>query len=285
MGRLDCEWKRTIKDAQGFERVVRCNRCGNCRVIRQLGWTLRLCLEQRSTGAATFVTTTYEEAQRPGFLRYSDMQSCLRRLRKSFQKPVRFFCCGQYGTKYGREHWHTIFYGVSPVEMAGLFRTSLSAIPGQDPQALAVSPTALWPHGSTHIAPFHLNRAKYVSKYVLRTGDRREAENVVRMSLRPGIGLDEIERIGVYLATEKPVWDRVPGWWRVGTSYLPLDRMARQRLCAGFEGAGGVIKHKSQERLPAHYEARVYALCGDIVRGSPVNLERAEKLEAERTVF
>lgn len=279
-------YPRNIKQEDGFQLLVRCNRCVNCSVIRQLGWTLRLCLEQRSSGLAAFVTTTYAEEKRPGFLRYADMQGFLKRLRKSLPKPVRFFSCGQFGTKYGREHWHTIFFGVSEVEMATQLGTSLSVIPGHDPQALAAQPTALWPHGSTHVAGFNLNRAKYVARYVLRSGEDRERENVVQMSRRPGIGLDELEQIGRYLQTVKPEWDTVPGWWRVGGAYFPLDRIARARLIAAFEGAGGVIKHKNAERLALHGQARIYALAGDVLRpGAAIDLERAHRLELERTVF
>lgn len=287
MGKLGCLSPITLKDQDGFQQLVQCNHCINCSIRRQLGWSLRICLEQRSTGSACFITNTYNEDQRIGRLHYPHIQRFLKRFRKSFGKPVRFFSCGQYGTKHGREHWHTILFNVTPAEAADQFRTQLMGIPGRSLQGLQPQATALWPHGSTHIGEVNISSARYVARYVLRTGDKDdERQNVVQMSRRPGIGLGELERIGHYLADVKPVWEATPGWWKVNGSLYPLDSNAREKLEAAFIGRGGTILQRDKSALMRHSEARMFALAGDLLLpGAAVKLERIIARDMERSPF
>lgn len=105
------------------------------------------------------------------------------------------------------------------------------------------------------------------------------------MSLRPGIGLDRIRQIGRHLGQQRAYWEQLPGWWKLGTSYYPLDKTARKVLKEAFEAAGGTVG-AVKSNLVFHSEARLTALCGDILRPgkdcSDVSYLRLEKRELER---
>lgn len=282
---MQCLSPVQISMADGFKQLVQCNHCLNCSIRRQLSWTIRICLEAQSIGSSVFMTLTYDETTRKGYLDYPDVQKFMKRLRKSIPNTVRFFCCGQYGTRLGREHWHVILFGVGLPQMAELSGMRLMPIPGRGLQGLAASPTGLWPHGSIHIAETNVPRARYAARYCLKTGPRGE-ENVVQMSRKPGIGLDEIRRIGTYLASVKPEWERVPGWWRMGKSLYSLDHTARQSLATAFKAGGGTILREGISPLVAHSEARMYALVGELLRPEcRVSVERVHRMELERGRF
>lgn len=282
---MQCLSPIQISMDDGFKQLVQCNHCLNCSIRRQLSWTIRICLEAQSSTSTAFTTLTYEETDRPGYLRYPDVQKFMKRLRKGTPDTVRFFCVGQFGTKYGREHWHVILFGVGLPQMAEKLGANLRPTLGRGIQGLAPQATELWPHGSTHIAELNVERARYAARYALRTGTRPD-ENVVQMSRKPGIGLDQIRQIGAYLATEKPEWDRVPGWWRLGKSLMPLDKNARDALAEAFKAAGGVILHEEKSALLRHSEARMYALAGDALKPDcRVSYEQLHRRELERGTF
>lgn len=281
---MKCLTPVQLKTQDGYLQLVQCNHCLNCSIRRQLGWTIRICLEGSLSGLSTFTTLTYDEAHRRGHLHYPDVQGYMKRLRKTFPNTVRFFCVGQYGGSSGREHWHIILFGVTPQAMAEKLKTPLSAIPGRGLQGLAPLGTALWPHGSTHIAELNTQRARYAARYSLRTGPRGD-ENIVQMSRKPGIGVDAIRQIGAYCATVAPQWERVPGWWRMGKSLYSLDHTSREALGAAFKQKGGVILREGLSPLEGDLEARQYVLSGELWRGDLVNrvkVQRIERRELER---
>jgi len=286
---MQCQNPVELKLPDGSKRLVQCNHCLNCGIARQLGWTIRICLEAQEHISSSFATLTYTDENRPGFLRYPDVQLFLRRLRKTTPNTVRFFCCGQHGTKYGREHWHIILFGASMEHLCQLSNAKLLIIPGQDPQGLAQSGTALWPGGSMHIAPLNVHRARYAARYSLRsTLSDKKTENVVNMSRKPGIGLDRIRQIGSWMGQQRPYWEELPGWWKMGTSYYPLDKSARVALRQSFEAAGGSVG-PAKSNLVFDAEARLTALCGDILKpgkfSRDVSLLRFNKRELDRGSF
>lgn len=103
--------------------------------------------------------------------------------------------------------------------------------------------------------------------------------------MRPGIGLDRIRQIGTWLGSQRAYWEALPGWWKLGTSYYPLDKTARKVLKASFEAAGGTVG-AVKSNLVFHSEARLTALCGDILapgkHSRDVSYLRFNKRELER---
>lgn len=96
---------------------VPCRECPICIKKRTNEWTMRLQHElelQQWTGC--FATLTYEDLLCPtqGVIK-EDITKFLKRLRKKSQTSgIKYFICGEYGTKTYRPHYHAILIGIRP---------------------------------------------------------------------------------------------------------------------------------------------------------------------------
>lgn len=121
-----------------------CCACTQCQAKRSNNWVIRNWYESKHHEKKCFITLTY--AKQPFFLVRKDMQDFLKRFRyeinkeyfegiKKYKKSIkndefyeekiqawkidnadkltkiRFFYCGEYGSKHGRAHFHLIIYG------------------------------------------------------------------------------------------------------------------------------------------------------------------------------
>lgn len=170
-------------------------------------WSLRCVHEAQLHKLNSFVTLTYSPGNLPpgGSLRYRDFQLFMKRLRKRFHVPVRFFVCGEYGEDLSRPHYHACLFGIDfpdkkPVTYLGkrgAFRSALLE--------------KLWGLGHTHLGELNVRSAAYAARYVLKkvTGNAADshyrvvdldgvvserAPEFARMSLRPGIGARWLEK-------------------------------------------------------------------------------------------
>jgi len=107
---------------------VPCGKCENCIRRRRLEWAFRMEAELRFCKTAYFVTLTYNDDNIPitaygdpstgeaigGFtLSKRDFQLFMKRLRKATgDDMVRYFACGEYGSKTLRPHYHAIIFGL-----------------------------------------------------------------------------------------------------------------------------------------------------------------------------
>lgn len=101
---------------------VPCGQCIACRLNYAKFWSIRMMQEMKHHDSACFATLTYDDEHlndicedfgQPVLVK-SDIQKFWKRLRK--ERKVRYFCCGEYGDRFGRPHFHAIIYGVSPSE-------------------------------------------------------------------------------------------------------------------------------------------------------------------------
>lgn len=95
-----------------------CGKCLACREQSAKTWRLRCELEAMVEPNFAFVTLTYSNENLPffGSLQPSHLSSYLKRLRKSLDYPIRFFACGEYGTKRKRPHYHLIIFGLKEAD-------------------------------------------------------------------------------------------------------------------------------------------------------------------------
>lgn len=206
-----------------------CGTCLPCSLNRRRMWTARLVLESYDHGDSVFVTLTYVDD--PWSLVPRDLTNFLKRLRKSLNRPIRFFACGEYGDQSGRPHFHVILFGVSR-----LF----------DSEKIYQA----WGHGFVDVGDVTPRSCAYVCGYLVKKDKRRWGSGVlqgrhpeyVRMSLKPGIGSCAIDSIS------KQLMDRgassavafvgdVPSEVRIAGKKYPLGRYLRSLLrCAvGWE--------------------------------------------------
>ena len=96
---------------------VGCGQCIPCRINRRRVWTLRLVLESLCHDDSCFVTLTYDDdalAAVGQSLDPAELQTFMKRLRNYYPpRSVKFFGVGEYGSKFGRPHYHLLLYGVS----------------------------------------------------------------------------------------------------------------------------------------------------------------------------
>lgn len=143
--------------------LVPCNRCEVCRQNRLSDWVVRLTAEYRSCVFSYFITLTYNDANLPindngdSCLVKRDVQLFMKRLRKRlFNHSIRYFTVGEYGTRFGRAHYHSIIFSDKPITYDD-FNTS-------------------WDLGFIHIGQVTAKSISYVAKYVFsekgKYGDR-----------------------------------------------------------------------------------------------------------------
>lgn len=174
--------------------LLPCGSCVACLLNRSRQHAIRCVHESEMHERSCFVTLTYDEEHLPyaGSLVKEHMSRFMRDLREKFEEPIRFFGCGEYGSRWGRPHYHLIVYGVDFVQdryVAG--RRS-----GED---VYRSPCleSVWKMGRSEIGSATFESAAYVARYVAtKCSDSglagREPEFLLS-SLKPGIGVPWIE--------------------------------------------------------------------------------------------
>jgi hypothetical protein len=168
---------------------IPCGKCLGCLEDRAKDWTCRNLMELKTCDNAIFLTLTYDESHLPinhGFptLNKTDLSAFLKRLRKHFEPfKLRFFACGEYGTRTFRPHYHLIVYGYPYFENRWAETDELSKI---------------WKNGNVYLGSVTAQSIAYVSRYVVKKQgitsalNKYQQKEFVDMSRRPGIGADWI---------------------------------------------------------------------------------------------
>ncbi len=154
-------------------KVLPCGKCIMCRRGKVNEWAYRLCLEKSIWRDVSFITLTYNDANLPknGLLVKTDLQKFFKRLRK--YRNIRYFACGEYGSQFGRPHYHAIVFGLSYKDVELVEKT--------------------WNRGFVKVLPFQEQSAFYVAKYCTKSF-QQEKEGVrefVIMSKRLALGFYE----------------------------------------------------------------------------------------------
>lgn len=182
---------------------ISCGQCIGCRLERSRQWAMRCVHEASLYEDNCFLTLTYKPECLPAdkSLNVKHYQDFMKRLRKKYApKKIRFFHCGEYGSKNQRPHYHAIIFNHDFTDKI-LFKD-------QDGISLYTSPSLdqLWPFGFSTIGAVTFESAAYVARYITKkvTGELAEAHYQVvdsstgeihqlkpeytTMSRRPGIG-------------------------------------------------------------------------------------------------
>lgn len=96
-----------------------CGQCMPCRINRSRAWVGRILLESYQYPASAFVTLTYndEEVPKDGCLSKRALQLFFKLLRQEIApRKIRYYAVGEYGSLYGRPHYHAIVFGLFPHE-------------------------------------------------------------------------------------------------------------------------------------------------------------------------
>ncbi|UPW40815.1 replication initiator protein [Sigmofec virus UA08Rod_6727] len=88
---------------------------------RVADWTDRVICESLNHAESCVVTLTYNDQHLPahGWLCKRDLQLFFKRVRKVYK--IRYFACGEYGSKGQRPHYHVIIFGWCPKDIQYFF--------------------------------------------------------------------------------------------------------------------------------------------------------------------
>ncbi len=96
---------------------VPCGKCPPCKLRRINDWVFRLKQEDKVSSSSCFITLTYDTTHVPisknGFmtLKKRDYQLFMKRLRKKMPGiKLKYYACGEYGSKTKRPHYHAILF-------------------------------------------------------------------------------------------------------------------------------------------------------------------------------
>lgn len=179
-----------------------CGKCIGCRMARARAWAARCWHEAQFHEKNTFLTLTYA----PDFLPKNKKGKCIvsvahyqafmKRFRTYLDRhhdgtKIRFFHCGEFGSKRGRSHYHALIFGFDFPDKKFYKFNKLG-------QPLYRSDTLdrLWGKGICVIGDLTYQSAGYVARYCLKKeygnkSDRGSGRSeYITMSNRPGIGYE-----------------------------------------------------------------------------------------------
>lgn len=185
-----------------------CGQCIGCRLERSRQWAIRCVHEASLYEKNCFITLTYRDADLPQdmSLNVRHFQLFMKRLRKKYGSKIRFYHCGEYGSQFGRPHYHACLFNFDfPDKELWTIR---------DGTRLYVSESLndLWCKGFCSVGEVTFESAAYVARYIMKkingdaaaehyqyicpiTGEiySRKPEYTT-MSRKPGIAMDWFEK-------------------------------------------------------------------------------------------
>lgn len=191
-GKRSLVWNRNLAFGAALPVIIPCGHCCGCRISRARQWAVR-CMHEASLYLNNcFVTFTFspEHLDSKGSLRKEDFVLFMKRLRKKFGNGIRFFHCGEYGTKLRRPHHHAILFNCDfpdkvPCGMSNGYQMYKSETLNK-----------LWGKGFCSIGSVTFESAGYIARYHLKKVSGDDAEDhygdlvpeYITMSNRGGIG-------------------------------------------------------------------------------------------------
>lgn len=171
-----------------------CGKCNECRRAKSYEWALRCYLESTYHKHNCMVTLTYDNAHNDGELHKRDLQLFFKRLRKSiYPAKLRYFGCGEYGSRGGRPHYHICIFGYCPNDLEYFFTSNDSKEKIYKSKSLA----DIWGLGYISVGELTMQGALYSSLYMQKYNsvENKITKPFLVMSRRPGIANNFIEHI------------------------------------------------------------------------------------------
>lgn len=184
----------------------------------------------------TFCTLTYDDKNLPndGSVHVRDVQLFMKKLRKSYDKKIRFFACGEYGDIYKRPHYHLALFNY-PNCLYGISRISKD----RECCATCANVSKAWGKGFIQLGALEPKSMGYIAGYVCKKMTRKDDPRLegkepefARMSLRPGLGYDMMHEVAHTLmeyGLDETLVD-VPPTLAHGSRHYPLGRYLRRNL-------------------------------------------------------
>ena len=162
-----------------------CGKCLACRINKSKDWAVRCCLEASCYDDNYFVTFTYSDDKLPGDLKLhrEHLTDFIKRLRH-YYPGVRYFGCGEYGSRTKRPHYHLILFNFPIKDLRCVSKGSLGGYYYESKQL-----EKIWSHGNILIGEVSYSSCAYVARYATKKlyGSPSNDEFIC-MSTKPGLG-------------------------------------------------------------------------------------------------
>lgn len=163
---------------------VPCGKCTECQEQYSNEWAFRAVQEASFHSESCFVTLTYEN--NPVMLQPDDLTKFLKRLRRRIEPiKIRYFACGEYGSKGLRPHYHLLIFGWKPQDLIPFKKDNRG-------NQIYLSPflSEVWHYGFTSVGDITISSAKYCAKYMQKFQElpKNFVRPFTRVSLKPGLG-------------------------------------------------------------------------------------------------
>lgn len=203
--------------------TIPCGQCEDCRIKRSKEWAQRIILESQQYEHNWFLTLTYNDdnlinnvewsvSRLDGelgftpFLNKDDFTAFKKRLLSRMRDKygytgIRFFECGEYGSKNGRPHFHAIFFNLPIPDLELVKNVSLGGKQYSYYHSKMID--ECWSKGYVMIGEVSWESAAYVARYVVKKFKGEDAKaysaicaaadvpeqppEFINMSRRPGI--------------------------------------------------------------------------------------------------
>ena len=178
---------------KGVWLALPCSQCYTCKMRKVNGWAFRLDQEFKLAQSAHFLTLTYDTEFIPInehlelTLQKSDLQKLFKRIRKENpESQLKYFACGEYGTKTGRPHYHAIVFN----ETVQAFEKAWTDVHTGKPR------------GAIHRGDVEPASIYYTLKYMLKSQMRDEVKKQKEFQLMSkGLGKN-------YLTDQSEAWHK-----------------------------------------------------------------------------
>lgn len=175
-------------------------KCIGCQEAYSRSWAVRCLHESKTHDQNCFITLTFNDKFCPkdGSLDHRYFQLFMKRFRRTVGQAerVRYFMAGEYGSQFGRPHYHACIFGFDfPDRKMWTIRRDVQLDTSEMLSRLWSDPKTGESYGFCSVGDVTFASAAYIARYISKkmTGDKAEAHyqgrrpEYVRMSLKPGV--------------------------------------------------------------------------------------------------
>lgn len=160
---------------------VGCGKCIGCRLDYSRKWAVRLMKEVKTSKASCFITLTYSDDNliygkiptlyHPHFIEFRDRLRSHIRYHYGKDVKIKYFMCGEYGSKYFRPHYHAIITGFDFPDK--VLEYERNGYPHYQSELL----TKLWRKGRTEVCEASFDTCAYVARYITKKITGKQADD------------------------------------------------------------------------------------------------------------
>lgn len=161
--------------------TVGCGKCIGCRLEYSRMWAIRLMKEVSTSKASCFITLTYDDEHlvfgkiptlyHPHFIEFRDRLRAHIRYHFGKDVKIKYYMCGEYGSKNFRPHYHAIITGFDFPDK--VLEYERNGYPHFQSELL----TKLWRKGRTEVCEASFDTCAYVARYIMKKVNGADASS------------------------------------------------------------------------------------------------------------